>query len=214
MHSLVSFYLLAGNDFADLCAGLGPEFYNNMAPPPTKASGDSAQLEQGMGPPLGMNQRRRLLSTTDSSGANGLDGVEYGTHESLKDIDDYFDTLPTKDCNKPTCSYVDVRKEKTKTLVKRGHKFTTKDIKKYERAVLGYHRRHESAMTAAEMQKIGKESDMMVKKSVDGYHNLEMHSNGQAAKVASDRAFRSARHSAAYRQVLSLLALLVQKYKY
>jgi hypothetical protein len=40
---------------------------------------------------------------------------------------------------------VDVRKEKTKTLVKKGHKFTTKDIEKYEKSVLGYHRRHEQA---------------------------------------------------------------------
>lgn len=136
--------------------------------------------------------------TTDGNGAHGLDAVNFGRHTALRDLDDYFDTLPTKDCNKPTCSYVDVRKQQTKKLVKKGHKFTTKDVEKYERSVLGYHRRHEAAMTEEEMHKIGRESNTLVEKSVGGYHKLEKGANTKGARVASDAAFRSLRHSAAY----------------
>ena len=138
------------------------------------------------------------LVTSDASGTHGLEAVHFGPHTALHDLDDYFDTLPTKDCNKPTCSYVDVRKKKTKTLVKKGHKFTTKDVERYEKSVLGYHRRHEAAMTSQEMHKIGAESAKLVAKSVDGYKQLERHANTKGAHVASDAAFRSQRHSAAY----------------
>jgi len=166
------------------------------------------------GPPLRMNadkakpaalkvQRAEQLLmtdlvTTDGNGAHGLDAVNFGHHTALRDLDDYFDTLPTKDCNKPTCSYIDVRKQQTKTLVKKGHKFTTKDVEKYERSVLGYHRRHEAAMTEEEMRKIGRESNTLVEKSVGGYRKLEKGANTKGARVESDAAFRSQRHSAAY----------------
>ena len=138
------------------------------------------------------------LVTTDAKGTHGLEAVDFGRHTALRDLDDYFDTLPTKDCNKPTCSYVDVKKQKTKTLVKKGHKFTTKDVERYERSVLGYHRRHEAAMTEEEMSKIGRESNKLVEKSVVGYHDLEKTANTKGARVESDAAFRSQRHSAAY----------------
>ena len=47
------------------------------------------------------------LADTDGSGkAIGLEAVVFGPHTALRDLDDYFDTLPTKDCNKPTCRYV------------------------------------------------------------------------------------------------------------
>jgi len=141
-----------------------------------------------------------LADTAASGKANGLEAVNFGPHTALRDLDDYFDTLPTKDCNKPTCSYVDVRKEKTKTLVKKGHKFTTKDIEQYEKSVLGYHRRHEQALTSEEMHKIGAESARLVDKSVNGYKQLIKHANTQGATVSSDAAFRSQHHSAAYEQ--------------
>jgi len=138
------------------------------------------------------------LVSVDATGSEGLQAIKFGRHTALRDLDDYFDTLPTKDCNKPTCSYVDVRKQQTKKLVSKGHKFTTKDIEKYERSVLGYHRRHEHAMTAAEMAKIGLESKTLVSKSVRGYNALENGAQTQGAVVLSDAAFRSQRHSAAY----------------
>ena len=163
------------------------------------------------GPPLLMSmnkaqpaalkvQHAEQLLMTDLVTPEGLQAINFGQHTALRDIDDYFDTLPTKDCNKPTCSYVDVHKQQTKKLVKKGHKFTTKDIERYEQSVLGYHRRHEHALTAAEMTKIGRESEKLVSKSVVGYEQLEKYANTKGAEVSSDAAFRSQRHSAAYEQ--------------
>ena len=47
-----------------------------------------------------------LADHAASGKANGLEAVNFGPHTALRDLDDYFDTLPTNDCNKPTCRCV------------------------------------------------------------------------------------------------------------
>ena len=95
---------------------------------------------------------------------------------------------------RPTCDCVAARQVKgPKKLVQKGRAFTTKDVEAYESKVLGYHRRHEKAMTDQELRKIGHESASLISQSVDGYAALEH----AAERPPAPRPARP-RHSAAY----------------
>jgi hypothetical protein len=194
-----------------------------LASTPTTASlqdyGDSPDALDQDGPPLDLNRATKSmpahlqtqtqtpqqllltgLASVDGQGTHGLDAVHFTKISALKDLDSYFDTLPTKDCNEPTCNYVDTRTVKgPRKLVHKGSKFSTKDIRRLERRMLGYHRQHEDAMTADEMRKIGAESDRLVSGSVGGYMSLERQAQlGGGRRAAHSRP--AVLHSAAYEE--------------
>ena len=90
-------------------------------PPAAKPAAKPA----GSGPPLSLSRAKaaparlqaqrpqQLLMTglvvRGAAGQHGLEGAELTTASALQNLDDYFDTLPTTDCNRPTCDYVDTR---------------------------------------------------------------------------------------------------------
>jgi len=117
--------------------------------------------------------------------------VQFSHKQAESSMDSYFDSLPTKDCSKPDCNYENRQVVKTRTLVRKGEKFTTKDIDAYERRVLGYHRRHEEALAASELSNIGSESAKIIDGSVSGFNRLE-------AGKALHRAAEPNTHSHAY----------------
>eukprot|EP00960_Hanusia_phi_P029918 748272-Hanusia_phi.AAC.5 len=132
-----------------------------------------------------------LLQTT----GHGLDSVSFGSHHALEDLNSYFDSLPTKDCSQPDCNYKNVVVEKKKVLVNKPEKFSTKDIRQYEREVLGYRREHEKKLENQELAQIGEESDKLVQASVNGFHQLE----SSVPARSSSKHLRN-RHSKAYEE--------------
>uniref|UniRef100_A0A7S4KQB8 Uncharacterized protein n=1 Tax=Guillardia theta TaxID=55529 RepID=A0A7S4KQB8_GUITH len=142
---------------------------------------------------LSSNTKRAKTSMLLQTTGHGLDSVTYGSHHALEDLNSYFDSLPTKDCSKPDCNYKNVVVEKKKVLVHKPEKFSTKDIRKYEREVLGYRREHEEKLENQELAQIGEESDKLVQASVNGFHQLESSSHARS----SSKHVRG-RHSKAY----------------
>ena len=119
-------------------------------------------------------------------------------HAAIQDLNNFFDSLPTKDCLTADCDSPIVRQ--TKKLSRPHTHFDQGQVRHYERKVLGYHRRQENAMESKELDQLGAESSAIVSGTMRGYDRLQQ----QAAVRDSSKSERrlsgpsEGRHSKAY----------------
>jgi hypothetical protein len=122
--------------------------------------------------------------------------VERFPHKAaVQDLNNFFDSLPTKDCLTADCDAPASKDHKAPA--RRGQQqFDPRQVRKYERKVLGYHRRQESAMERQELSQLGAESSNIVSSTMRGYDRLQ--EQAAAQKSAARDTHLNQRHSKAY----------------
>ena len=99
--------------------------------------------------------------------------VSYGHKDAVNDMNAFFDNLPTSGCTTPDC-IAQSRRSKPARHPRRPP-LSPAQLRKYERTMLGYHRRAEAAITAKEMKGYASESTQIVTATDRGYEALEKH---------------------------------------
>lgn len=150
----------------------------------------------------GQHGQMLLQTSATAVGADGLDGVKYGSKTAMKDIDSYFDSLPTTDCLASDCNFKDTQVVTKVVKKKPSHpSVSAKQLKEMERKVLGYHRAQEDALEKAELGSLSSESNDLVDGTDRGYDALERKSKDSVLSNLSKKKMEEHRrlgHSHAY----------------
>ena len=133
--------------------------------------------------------------------------TRHDSHDEARSLDSYFDSLPTKDCTTADC-ITPVKQVRRPLARKPNESFKPAQVRKYERKVLGYHRRQESSMERHELDQLSSESDKIVSGTMHGYAKLQAQAKQKELTKSSDltksqhagRAPPTAHHSRAYQE--------------